>query len=51
MRAASLVRPKAPDILRAFDSGLLIRGKDGLWPAVPLPAAGLNGRGRQRIPP
>ena len=30
---------------------MLIRGKDGLWLAIPLPAAGLTGLGRQRITP
>lgn len=51
LRAASLVWTKAPDILHAFDAGALIRGKDGLWLAIPLPAAGLTGIGRQRITP
>ncbi|MEH7829665.1 DUF6441 family protein [Gemmobacter denitrificans] len=51
LRAASLVWTKAPDILHAFDGGVLIRGKDGLWLAIPLPAAGLTGLGRQRITP
>lgn len=51
LRAASLVWTKAPDILHAFDGGVLIRGKDGLWLAIPLPAAGLTGLGRQRISP
>lgn len=49
LRAASLVWTKAPDILHAFDGGVLIRGKDGLWLAIPLPAAGITGLGRQRI--
>lgn len=51
LRAASLVWTKAPDILHAFDGGVLIRGKDGLWLAIPLPAAGVTGFGRQRITP
>lgn len=51
LRAASLVWTKAPDILHAFDGGVLIRGKDGLWLAIPLPAAGVTGLGRQRITP
>lgn len=51
LRAASLVWTKTPDILHAFDGGVLIRGKDGLWLAIPLPAAGINGLGRQRITP
>jgi hypothetical protein len=51
LRAASLVWTKAPDILHAFDGGVLIRGKDGLWLAIPLPAAGITGLGRQRITP
>jgi Family of unknown function (DUF6441) len=51
LRAASLVWTNAPDILHAFDGGVLIRGKDGLWLAIPLPAAGVTGLGRQRITP
>jgi hypothetical protein len=51
LRAASLVWTKAPDVLHAFDGGVLIRGKDGLWLAIPLPAAGVNGLGRQRVTP
>lgn len=51
LRAASLVWTKAPDILHAFDGSVLIRGKDGLWLAIPLPAAGLTGLGRKRITP
>lgn len=51
LRAASLVWTKAPEILHAFDGGVLIRGKDGLWLAIPLPAAGVTGLGRQRITP
>lgn len=51
LRAASLVWTKAPDILHAFDGGVLIRGKEGLWLAIPLPAAGVTGLGRQRITP
>ena len=51
LRAASLVWTKAPDILHAFNGGVLIRGKDGLWLALPLPAAGLTGLGRQRVTP
>jgi hypothetical protein len=51
LRAASLVWTKAPDILHAFDGGVLIRGKDGLWLAIPLPAARLTGLGRQRSTP
>ena len=51
LRAASLVWTKAQDILHAFDGGVLIRGKGGLWLAIPLPAAGITGFGRQRITP
>ncbi len=43
--------PKHQNILHAFDGGVLIRGKDGLWLAIPLPTAGLTGLGRQRITP
>jgi len=45
LRAASLVWTKAPDILHAFDGGVLIRGKEGLWLAIP-PTRGKRHRPR-----
>ena len=40
LEAAALVWSKAPTIIRAHDTGPLIRSKDGFWLAIPLPAAG-----------
>lgn len=51
LNAASLVWTRAPEILGAFERGALIRGKDGLWLAIPLPAAGTKGVGNKRITP
>ena len=50
LNAAGLVWSKAPEILRAHDSGPLIRSRDGFWLAIPLPAAG-KGRGGCKITP
>ena len=36
LHAASIVWTKAPDILHAFDGGVLIRGNYGIWLAMPL---------------
>lgn len=38
--AASLVWTRAPEIVHAHDAGVLIRARNGLWLAIPLPAAG-----------
>ena len=49
--AASLVWTRAPVLLDAFDRGALIRGKEGLFLAIPTDAAGQRGLGRKRITP
>jgi len=49
--AASLVHTKAPQIIRAFDEGALIRSKIGLWLAIPTPNAPRRGVGGKRIDP
>ena len=48
--AAGLVWSKAPEIIRAHDTGPLIRSKDGFWLAIPTAAAG-KGRKGGRITP
>jgi hypothetical protein len=49
--AASLVWSKAPQIIRTFDEGTLIRSKDGFWLAIPTPSAPKRGVGGKRINP
>ncbi|MCE8523470.1 hypothetical protein KBY30_20995 [Ruegeria pomeroyi] len=50
LNAAALVWSKAPVIVSAHDTGPLIRSKDGLWLAIPLPAAGKSLRGGRITP-
>jgi len=47
--AASLVWSRAAEITDAFDRGVLIRSKHGLWLAIPTAEAGTRGLGRARI--
>ncbi|MEG3637615.1 DUF6441 family protein [Magnetococcus sp. PR-3] len=49
--AASLVWSKAPKIMRTFDRGAVIKGKDGLWLAIPTPAAPKRGTDGKRVHP
>lgn len=49
--AASLVWSKAPQIVRAFDTGTVLRGRDGLWLAIPTENAPKKGVGGKRINP
>jgi hypothetical protein len=49
--AASLVYTKAPQIIRAFDEGAVIRSRSGLWLAIPTPNAPRRGVGGRRINP
>jgi len=49
--AASLVWSKAPQIVRVFDEGAVIRSKSGFWLAIPTPAAPKRGVGGKRITP
>ena len=49
--AASLVFSRAAEIIDAFDRGVLIRSKHGLWLAIPTAEAGTRGVGRARITP
>jgi len=49
--AASLVWSKAPQIIRTFAGGAVIKGKGGRWLAIPTPAAPKRGVGGKRITP
>jgi hypothetical protein len=48
--AAALVYSRAPRLIDAFDRGVTIRARNGLWLAIPTPAAG-QARGGKRITP
>lgn len=50
LNAAALVWSQAPVIIGAHEKGALIRGRNELWLAIPLPAAG-KGLGGGRITP
>ena len=49
--AATLVYTRAPQIIRAFDQGAVIRSRSGLWLAIPTPNAPRRGVGGKRINP
>jgi hypothetical protein len=49
--AAALVWSKAPQIVRAFDEGAVIRSRKGFWLAIPTPAAPRRGPTGKRITP
>ncbi len=51
IRAAGLVFSKAPNIVRAYADGAVIRSKHGFFLAIPTPAAGKYGDGKQKINP
>ena len=48
--AAGLVYTRAETIMRAHAEGAVIRGRDGGYLAIPLPAAGRGDRGRKITP-
>ena len=50
LNAAALVWSNAPVIVGAHDTGPLIRSKNGLWLAIPTPAAGKSTRGGRITP-
>jgi hypothetical protein len=50
LSAAALVWSQAPVIIRAHDTGPLIRSKDGFWLAIPTAAAGKSARGGRITP-
>jgi hypothetical protein len=49
--AAGYVWSKAPGIVRRYAEGAVIRSKNGLYLAIPMPAAGKYGDARQKITP
>ena len=49
--AAGYVWSKAPGLVRLYAEGGIIRSKQGLFLAIPTPAAGRFGDGRQKITP
>jgi hypothetical protein len=49
--AASLVWTKAPQIIRAFDEGVVIRSRRGRWLAIPTENAPRRGTDGKRISP
>ena len=51
IRAAGLVFSKAPNIVRVYEEGAVIRSKRGFFLAIPTPAAGKFGDGRQKMNP
>ena len=51
LRAAGFIFSKAPGIVRAYEEGAVIRSKNGTWLAIPTPAAGKYGDGRQKMTP
>ena len=51
IQAAGLVFSKAPDIVRAYAEGAVIRSKHGFFLAIPTPAAGKYGDGKQKMNP
>jgi hypothetical protein len=49
--AAGFVCSKAPNLIRLYDEGAIIRSKQGLYLAIPTPAAGRFADRRQKITP
>lgn len=49
--AASVVRTGAPELIRAFAEGVVIRGNTRSFLAIPTPAAPKRGVGRKRLTP
>ncbi len=49
--AAALVWSRAPHLIRLYDKGAIIRSRQGLYLAIPTPAAGRFGDRRQKITP
>ena len=51
LKAAGLVYTNAPEIMTGLETATVIRGKDGLWLAIPTPNAPKRGVGGKRITP
>lgn len=50
INAAALVWSKAPEIIGAHASGVVVRSAGGFWLAIPTPAAGKLARGKRPTP-
>lgn len=50
LNAAGMVYSKAEKIMQSFEYGLVVRGKDGFWLAIPTPAIPKKIRGRKITP-
>jgi len=50
IKAAGFVFTKVFTIIRAFDTGAVIKSKHGFWLAIPTPAAGTGARGKRMTP-
>src|SRR5512134_1237253 len=51
LSTAGFVWSKAPNLIRLYDEGAIIRSKQGLYLAIPTPAAGRFADRRQKITP
>jgi len=51
LKAAGLVYTNAPEIMTGLEVATVIRGKEGLWLAIPTPNAPKRGVGGKRITP
>ncbi len=51
IRAAGLVFSKAPNIVRVYEEGAVLRSRHGFFLAIPTPAAGRFGDGRRKMTP
>lgn len=50
LKTAGMVYSKAEKIMRSFEYGLMIRGKDGFWLAIPTPAIPKKVAGKKVTP-
>ena len=50
LKAAGMVYSKAEKIMQSFEYGLMIRGKDGFWLAIPTPAIPKKIAGKKLTP-
>jgi len=51
IEAAGWIFSKAPELIRAFNDGVVIKSKEGFFLAIPTPAAPKRGVGGKRISP
>lgn len=50
LNAAGVVYSKAEKIMQSFEYGLVVRGKDGFWLAIPTPAIPKKIGGKKQLP-